>query len=514
MDLYKKYSHKLVKIDLIKKKVGKFPRKNKIILCHGVFDIVHPGHIRHLTYAKSQCDILVVSCTSDKFIDKGVYRPHIPQKMRALNLAALEMVDFVLIDDNKKPLNLLIKLKPDFFAKGFEYTSKGLPQATQEEKSVIDRYGGKLIFTPGDIVYSSTKFLNYSPPNLDLEKLDLIMKTNKISFDELISIVKNLNTLSVHVLGDTIVDTYTRTNFIGGQTKTPTFSVLYDKEENFVGGAAIVALHLKAAGAKVNFTSLILSDKKGKFVKNQLKKNKITSTFFEEKNRPTTNKNTFISSNYRLLKVDTLSNAPVAEETLEKIVKNIKKSRSDIIVFSDFRHGIFNPSSITKLLKAIPKKTFKVGDSQVASRWGNITQFRNFDLITPNEREARFSLADQDSTVGKLAGLLLERTNYKNLILKLGPRGVFCNGYVKNKYSPFSIGAFAKNVVDPVGSGDALLAYSSLVLKKSKSLIKSSIIGSFAAACECETEGNIPVTYKNIVDKIKEVQKDIKYIKK
>ena len=514
MDLYKKYSHKLVKIDFIKKKVGKFPRKNKIILCHGVFDIVHPGHIRHLTYAKSQCDILVVSCTSDKFIDKGVYRPHIPQKMRALNLAALEMVDFVLIDDNKKPLNLLNKLKPDLFAKGFEYTSKGLPLATQEEKNVIDRYGGKLIFTPGDIVYSSTKFLNYSPPNLDLEKLDLIMKTNQISFDELISIVKKLNTLSVHVLGDSIVDTYTRTNFIGGQTKTPTFSVLYDKEENYVGGAAIVALHLKAAGAKVSFTSLVSNDKKGKFVKDQLRKNKITSTFFEEKNRPTTNKNTFISSNYRLLKVDTLSNAPITEETLEKIIKNVKKNKSDIVVYSDFRHGIFNPSSITKLLNAIPKKIFKVGDSQVASRWGNITQFRNFDLITPNEREARFSLADQDSTVGKLAGLLLERTKYKNLILKLGSRGVFCNGYVKNKYSPFSIGAFAKNVVDPVGSGDALLAYSSLVLKKSKSLIKSSIIGSFAAACECETEGNIPVSYKNIVDKIKEIQKDIKYIKK
>ena len=514
MDLFKKYSHKVVKIDFIKKKIGTFPRKKKIILCHGVFDIVHPGHIRHLTYAKSQCDILVVSCTSDKFIDKGVYRPHIPQKMRALNLAALEMVDFVLIDDNKKPLNLIKKLKPDFFAKGFEYTSKGLPQATQEEKSVIDGYGGKLIFTPGDVVYSSTKFLNYNPPNLDLEKLDLIMKTNKISFDELISIVNNLNKLSVHVLGDTIVDTYTRTNFIGGQTKTPTFSVLYDKEENYVGGAAIVALHLKAAGAKVNFTSLVSSDKKGVFLKNQLKKNKITSTFFEEKNRPTTNKNTFISSNYRLLKVDTLSNAPISEETLEKIVRIISKSKSDIVVYSDFRHGIFNPSSINKLLKAIPKKTFKVGDSQVASRWGNITQFKNFDLITPNEREARFSLADQDSTVGKLAGLLFESTKYKNLILKLGSRGVFCNGFTKNKSGPFSIGAFTKSVVDPVGSGDALLAYSSLVLKKSKSLIKSSIIGSFAAACACEIEGNKPISYKNIIDKIKEIQKDIEYIKR
>ena len=112
------------------------------------------------------------------------------------------------------------------------------------------------------------------------------MKTNQISFDELISIVKKLNTLSVHVLGDSIVDTYTRTNFIGGQTKTPTFSVLYDKEENYVGGAAIVALHLKAAGAKVSFTSLVSNDKKGKFVKDQLRKNKITSTFLRKKTDP------------------------------------------------------------------------------------------------------------------------------------------------------------------------------------------------------------------------------------
>ena len=104
----------------------------------------------------------------------------------------------------------------------------------------------------------------------------------------------------MHVIGDTIVDTYTKTNFIGGQTKTPTFSVLYDKEDNYVGGASIVALHMKAAGAKVKFTTVLANDKKGKFVKNELKKNNVTCNFLEEKNRPTTNKNTFISSNYRL----------------------------------------------------------------------------------------------------------------------------------------------------------------------------------------------------------------------
>ena len=93
MNLFSKYSHKLVKVEELIKKIGNFPRKKKVILCHGVFDIVHPGHIRHLIYAKTQCDTLIVSCTSDKYIDKGIYRPHISQRMRALNLAALELVD-------------------------------------------------------------------------------------------------------------------------------------------------------------------------------------------------------------------------------------------------------------------------------------------------------------------------------------------------------------------------------------------------------------------------------------
>ena len=514
MDLLNKYSHKLIKIQDLIKVIKKFSRK-KTILCHGVFDIVHPGHVRHLTYAKSQADIMIVSCTSDKFIDKGIYRPHIPQKMRALNLAAFEMVDYVLIDENKKPLNLLKKLKPDYFAKGFEYTSKGLPAATQEEKNELDKFGGKLIFTPGDIVYSSTKFINSSPPNLDLDKLDLTMKTNKITFEDLTKTIKKIKGTSVHIVGDTIVDTYTKTNFIGGQTKTPTFSVLYDKEESFVGGAAIVALHMKAAGAKVKFTTIVSNDKKGKFVKKELNKNKIQSNFFEEKNRPTTDKNTFMSTTYRLLKVDTLSNAPINEETLSNIVNQIKNDKSDITVFSDFRHGIFNPSSIQKLLKAIPKNSFKTGDSQVASRWGNITEFKNFDLITPNEREARFSLADQDSTVGKLAGLLFEKTKCQNIILKLGPRGVFCNG-LKNKkmQPPFSVGVFTDSMLDAVGTGDALLAYSSLSLKVSDSLIIAAILGSFAAACACEVEGNVPIEIDKIINKIKEVQKKINYIHK
>ncbi|MFX8708321.1 hypothetical protein ABTM42_21065, partial [Acinetobacter baumannii] len=79
----------------------------------------------HLLYAKSKADILVTSLTADRHITKGVYRPHIQQDLRAINLAAFEMVDFVVIDANDKPLENISIIQPDYFAKGFEYSGTG-----------------------------------------------------------------------------------------------------------------------------------------------------------------------------------------------------------------------------------------------------------------------------------------------------------------------------------------------------------------------------------------------------
>ena len=98
---YTKYRHKIVSINNFLKIIKKKKQKS-VVMCHGVFDVVHPGHIRHLVYAKSKADILLVSITSDKHINKGIYRPHVPEMIRALNIAAFEMVDYVLIDDHVK----------------------------------------------------------------------------------------------------------------------------------------------------------------------------------------------------------------------------------------------------------------------------------------------------------------------------------------------------------------------------------------------------------------------------
>ena len=512
LDFFKNYEHKLKNKSQIIKLIGSYPRAKKVILCHGVFDVVHPGHVRHLAYAKSKADILIASVTEDKFINKGAYRPHIPEKIRALNLAAFEMVDYVFIDDQATPINSLELIKPDYFAKGFEYTNNSLPPATLDEKAVVEKYGGQMLFTPGDVVYSSSKFIDLFAPRVELEKLSLLMDSDKLHFSDLRNIVNNLNKHSVHVVGDTIVDTYTRTTLIGGQTKTPTFSVLKDQEDDYIGGAAIVARHLAAAGAKVYFSTVLGDDSYKDFVLNGLKKSNIVTLPIIDKTRPTTNKNVFISSGYRLLKVDTLDNRPIFQNDINEISEQIKNTNAQAVVFSDFRHGIFSEQSISQFITSIPKNLFSVADSQVASRWGNILDFKGFDLITPNEREARFALADQDATVGSLSGKICSLSKCKLLFMKLGEKGLLINkSKTKNERSYFSIDSFASHVSDAVGAGDALLAYSTLSLMENKSEVAAAIIGSIAAACECECDGNIPITPEKVLRKLDSIEKRMNY---
>ena len=175
ISLLESYRHKIKSAEELRQIIGAPPRRRRVIMCHGVFDVVHPGHVRHLLYAKSKADILVASITADKHITKGLHRPHVPQDLRAVNLAAFEVVDYVVIDKNDTPLNNIRIIQPDLFAKGFEYNSKGLAPKTAAEAEVVSSYGGSLIFTPGDIVYSSSALINLAPPEMKLEKLQSVL---------------------------------------------------------------------------------------------------------------------------------------------------------------------------------------------------------------------------------------------------------------------------------------------------------------------------------------------------
>jgi rfaE bifunctional protein kinase chain/domain len=507
--LAERYRHKIKSPQELRELLGAPPRAAKVIMCHGVFDVVHPGHVRHLLFAKSKGDVLIASLTADRHIDKGKYRPHVPQELRAVNLAAFEMVDYVVIDERATPLENLRIIQPDYFAKGYEYAASGALHArTREELDIVQAYGGELLFTPGDIVYSSTNLINLAPPSLRLEKLLMLMRNEGITFDHLRSTVDRLGGQRVHVVGDTIVDTYTHGAMIGGQTKTPTISVLFEKKVDFIGGAAAVANHMAAAGAEATLSTVLGDDPLKDFVLDRLAASGVRCHAIIDPTRPTVNKNAVVANGYQLLKIDTLDNSPISDNVLGDLLQTIRDAPADAVVFSDFRHGIFNRRTIPQLIDAIPPGCYRVGDSQVASRWGNILEFRGFDLITPNEREARFALADQDLGVRPLASALYDAAQCKLLILKLGDRGVLAcrGGPHESPDSFFVVDSFVDRLVDAVGAGDALLAYATLAMLVTRSQVMATILGSMAAACECEFDGNVPVLPAAMHGKINAVE--------
>jgi rfaE bifunctional protein kinase chain/domain len=500
--LKKKFNSKILKLNsLIKIILNEKKRGKKVVMCHGTFDLVHPGHIRHLYYAKSKGDILIVSVTGDKFVTKKSSGTYVPEDLRVRNIAALELVDYTFIDHNYKPLEAIKKIKPNFFVKGFEYNlNNAINSNTLEEKKVLEKFKGKFIFSPGDVVYSSTKFQNTLKPDIKIEKLFSLLKKENISISRIVGLLKKKFSSNIHVIGDLIVDKYNYCDLIGQSTKTPTFSVRPFKSENFIGGAGIVAKHLKAMGANVTFTTIAGEDNYKSYVQKDLQKEKINFNILANKSKQTVLKERFWSNNYKLIQVDYVDNAIVDKDNQKKISNLIKKTKSDCVVFSDFRHGMFNREIVDFYSGIINSGVIKVADSQVSSRWGNILDFKNFDILFPNEIEARFALADQDSGIRSVGAQIIEKSNCKNLVLKIGEKGsmIFRNkGFYPKDFFPLD--SFVNNKIDTIGAGDAYLAATTVFYTYTKNIVISSIIGNFAAAIACQQEGNVPITRDKII---------------
>ncbi len=506
------FSKKVKKLEELAAAIGPRPRTRSVIMCHGMFDIVHPGHLRHLMYAKEKADILIASLTADIHATKGTMRPYVPQDLRAQNLAALEFVDYVIIDPHATPIEHIKRLQPDYYAKGYEYFADGVPPRTREEMDTLEGYGGEIVFTPGDVVYSSSALIEAHRPSLGVTKLASLMESEGVTFDKLREPVRKAWKMKVHVVGDTIVDSYSYCSLLGATAKSPTFSVKHDHTERFTGGAAVVARHVKAAGADVSFTTVLGEDALSEFVLKDLADAGVECQPFVDRSRPTTHKERFIADGHKMLQVDRVDNRRISEKVMGYLLDRLTSTDADIVIFSDFRHGIFNRDTIGRLKDAIPTKAIKVADSQVSNRWGNILEFTDFDLLTPNEREARFALGDQDSVVRPLALELMKKARSKHLILKMGERGLL--GYRTAGFEPrefFTVDTVVDRLSDPIGAGDALLAYASLALAVTGDICIAAILGAVAAAVACERQGNQPVSPEDVEAKLKSIEERMNF---
>jgi len=289
-------------------------------------------------------------------------------------------------------------------------------------------------------------------------------------------------------------------------------SVLFERKVDYVGGAGIVAKHLAAAGGYASPFQPCSGRTATEISSSTISKLPIYQVHAViDRSRPTVNKNAIVVGGYRLLKVDTLDNRSISDQILEDMTRSLRSVPTDAVVFSDFRHGLFNRRTIPRLVQALPDGCFRVADSQVASRWGNITDFQGFDLITPNEREAVLLSAT------KIPGFVLSRR------ISMMRRSASCSSSssasaaclhaatpIMNRWIVFFvIDSFVDRLIDAVGAGDALLAYATLAMLAVRDPGIATILGTMAAAVECECDGNIPVTADDLRSRIDVIERQM-----
>tara|TARA_B100000780_G_scaffold97560_1_gene68055 strand:+ start:12640 stop:14079 length:1440 start_codon:yes stop_codon:yes gene_type:complete len=470
-----------------------------IIFIYGNFNIVHPGHLRLLRFAKSLNGELHVGVASDQI---AADEAHVPEKLRLEALKTNNWVDKAFI--YKDPIIKVIKkLKPHIVVKGKEYEHQ-----YNEEADLIASYGGKLVFSSGDVSFSSLDLLKKEMiSSSSLSILDPIKFNKRHNIDKKIisTIVKKFKSKSVCVIGDLIIDEYIACEALGMSQEDPTLVVKPISSSVFIGGAGIVASHSAGLGASTHFISAVGNDSNTLFAKKELKTNGVISYLIQDESRPTTLKQRFRSKGKTLLRVSTLSENSINKDIQNKILKKLKTiiKEIDLIIFSDFNYGVLPQNlvdDITKLAKN--NKVMIAADSQSSSQTGDISRFLNVDLISPTEREARLSLRDNQMGLVSLSKSLLDKTSARNILLKLGEEGILVHPGKENLSNEVTdrIGALNQSPKDVAGAGDSLLVSSSLALLCESNIWEAAYIGSIAAAIQVGRVGNSPMQSNEILN--------------
>jgi len=466
--------------------------KNKTTFVSGNFNILHPGHLRLLRFAKDISDHLIVAVSSDRLAGKSAL---VPEKLRLESLQSNTWVDEVFIYD--EPLSdLLLRLKPDFVVKGKEHENQ-----FNIEQAAVDTYGGKVVFSSGEVIFSSFDLIHKIINKVNNESFSLpksYMERHSLTTELLINTIHKFSQLKTLIIGDIIIDEYITCDPLGMSQEDPTIVVTPIESKRFLGGAAIVAAHAKQMGAKVKFISVAGNDPIKDFTLDNLLSLGVDCSIFIDDSRPTTLKQRFRAKGKTLLRVSHLRQGAIDAHLQECILKTVQEElkHCQLLVFSDFNYGCLPTELVDKIMYlANSMKVIMVADSQSSSQTGDIGRFKNMVLLTPTEREARLSLRDNESGLVVLAENLRKQANAQNILLKIGEEGVivYSGNTSHSDWLTDRIPALNFQPLDVAGAGDSMLVSSSLALATGVSIWEAAAIGSLAAAIQVSRIGNIPL---------------------
>lgn len=465
--------------------------KTQTVFVSGNFNILHPGHLRLLRFARELGSHLVVGVNSDRIGGETV---HVAEQLRLEGIQSNNWVSEAFLMD--EPLSdVLSRLKPDIVVKGKEFEN-----AHNVEKEVLKKYGGKLVFSSGEAAFSSLDLIrkNFS----DMDRIDLLsvqkyVGRHNFSFESLTNIIGRFSDVNVCVIGDLIVDEYITCDPLGMSQEDPTIVVTPVDTQRFIGGAGIVAAHAAGLGANAHFISVTGNDDIREYAESSLSEYGVRTHLLIDENRPTTLKQRFRAQNKTLLRVSHLHQGSIGKKLQNKIEDYVLDllPNLDLLVFSDFNYGCLPQPLVDKIVALCREHNVTmIADSQCSSQIGDISRFKGMHLLTPTEREVRVSLRNQEDGLVVIAERLRQQSDAQNIILTLGSEGVLLHMEdEKKELLTDRLPALNYSPVDVAGAGDSMLITSGLTLAAGGSAWQAAALGSIAAGIQVSRMGNQPL---------------------
>lgn len=475
--------------------IQKKSKGKKVVFVSGFFNILHPGHLRLLRFAAECGDFLVVGVYGD-----SLGNTFLNEELRLDGIKAISIIDFAFILQDSSE-DFIRELRPAIVVKGKEHEN-----SCTREVEIVESYGGKMLFSSGDISFSLVELLQDESQRIvssSFQENDSFLQRHGFIRSDLERVLKKIQRLKVLVVGDVIVDEYITCDPLGMSQEDPTIVVTPVGTDLFVGGAGIVAAHASNLGVNASFFSVAGRDEIADFIEEKLKLANVHTHLFHDETRPTILKQRFRCSGKTLLRVNHLRQHPISREIQKKLQAELFDviNDQDLIIFSDFNYGCLPQALVDSIVKECKqKKIMMVADSQSSSQIGDVSRFTDMKLLTPTEREARLALKDFESGLVVLAEKLRKKSRAENVFITLDKEGLLIHADVKGEedYLTDRLAAMNKNPVDPAGAGDSLLTCSALALASGSDIWQSAYLGSMAAACQVGRNGNSPLSINDM----------------
>ncbi len=480
-------------------------RGNKrVVMCHGVFDLLHIGHIRHFERAREHGDILVATLTPDHFVDKGPGRPAFPEALRAEGLASLQVIDYVAVNKWKTAEETLRVLRPDAYAKGSEFKDIDSCRVGKigPEAAVVEEIGAKMVFTE-DVVFSSSNLINRFLSELPKEQQEYMrVFRQRHSLDDVCSVLDGMAGLKVLVLGDAIIDEYVYGEAIGKSSKDPVLALKYCSMDRFAGGVVAVANHVAGFVGSVDLACVVGElDNHEAFIRNSLQPN-VCPSFYVQKNAPTIVKRRFIDNGSlnKLLEIYDMDDAGLCREEEMRLIKELDAAMDsyDAVIVADYGHGAVSKPLVDLLVGRAPFLAVNTQANAGNRGFHTIAKYRRADFISLAEHEMRLEYRMDRPPERSEIVALAERAQASALAVTHGRCGCSVWGHPDHFCR---VPAFGGNVVDVVGAGDAFLSVTALAAKLGTHAEIIGLLGNIAGSLAVGVLGNEKSLHRKQLEK-------------